>query len=97
MPVSQEAIDARIAMLQEAIDLRNPGDLFELKELFGEQDWLDATDNHRLAKSLTACFKRRIVGWPGSEDPQITNVQVGGVRQNGRERMFERKTGPHQK
>ena len=93
---SQDEIDARIDQLQQAVDSFNVGSEFELKDLFEPRDWLAATDNLRLAKSITVCFKKRIIGWPSSIDPVIQNVQVGNVRQNGRERMFRRIIGNHQ-
>lgn len=96
MSRSQDEIDARIEQLQQAIDNLDVGDAFELKELFDLRDWLVATDNLRLAKSITVCFKRRINGWPVSVEPSIVNVQVGEVRPNGRERMFRRIIGHHQ-
>ncbi|MDF3384841.1 MULTISPECIES: hypothetical protein [unclassified Sulfitobacter] len=96
MSQSQDEIDARIDQLQQAVDSFNVGSEFELKDLFEPRDWLAATDNLRLAKSITVCFKKRIIGWPSSIDPVIQNVQVGNVRQNGRERMFRRIIGNHQ-
>lgn len=95
MSQSQEATDNRALQLQEAINQREMGDLFELKELFEADDWLLATDNLRLAKSITGPFKRRIAGWPGSVEPCFTNLQVCHVEPNGRERMFRRIQGPH--
>lgn len=95
MSQSQDEIDARIEQLQQAVNDFNVGAEFELKDLFGPVDWLVATDNLRLAKSITVCFKRRVIGWPNSIEPLIDNVQVGNVRQNGRERMFRRIVGHH--
>ena len=96
MSRSQDAIDARVAQLQLAINDREVGDEFELKELFDAEDWLDATDNLRLALSITVCFKKRITGWPEAIEPSIINVQIVGIRNSGRERMFRKINGQHE-
>lgn len=95
MSASQEAIDERLDQLQIAVNARDVGVEFELKELFEENDWRQSVFERNLDKSVTRCFKKRICGWPGSVEPVLINVQVGDVRTNGRERMFTRIEGHH--
>ncbi|TKW63708.1 MAG: hypothetical protein DI616_19250 [Paracoccus denitrificans] len=92
---SQELIDGKIQALQNAIDDRPLGTSFELKDLFGYAEWQTDVVGQKLDKSITRAFKNRIRGWQGAQDPMLINVQVGDVRQNGRERMFIRIAGDH--
>lgn len=93
---SQEFIDGRIQALQNAIDDRPLGTSFELKDLFDPAEWQAEVVGQKLDKSVTQAFKKRIRGWQGAQNPLLTNVQVGDVRPNGRERMFIRIAGDHQ-
>jgi hypothetical protein len=93
---SQELIDERILALQNAIDARPLDSSFELKNLFDPAEWQVQVVDQKLDKSVTQAFKKRIRGWEGAEDPRLTNVEVGGVRTSGRERMFKRIDGDHQ-
>ena len=93
---SQELIDGRIQALQNAVDDQPLGTSFELKDLFDPADWQVEVVDQKLDKSVTQAFKKRIRGWEGAEDPMLSNVQVGDVRPNGRERMFIRIAGDHQ-
>lgn len=95
MPASQDAVDERLDQIQKAVNALEVGFVFELKDLFEEDDWRKSIFEKKLAKSITKCFKKRICGWPGSLKPVLVNVQVGDVRTNGRERMFARIDGPH--
>jgi hypothetical protein len=91
MSASQDWIDNRIVNLQAAINEREIGGaLFELKDLVSHGAWNELGN---LQNSVTKCFKKRITGFSDQEEPCLTNIQVRRVRQNGRERMFQRIDG----
>lgn len=95
MSASQDFIDTRLGQLQAKIDGLEIGTQFELRELFSLEDWNADVVALNLARSVTRCFKMRTHGWPTATEPRIHRVQVGGIRQNGRERMFQRINGDH--
>lgn len=86
MSASEDYIVENARQIQAAIDELDVGTLFELKELFADVHWIELGP---LRRSVTRKFSERING-DGELVPRFHRVAVRGVRQNGRERMFER-------